>query len=62
MDNITATSPYLTETDLGLLRGAEANLYHQLVFKRNKKMAKQIEVLLRSQRNKTFFLGLGAGQ
>lgn len=62
MDNITDTSPYLTEADLSVLRSAEANLYKQLVVKRNRKMAQQIEGLLELERNKTFFLGLGAGQ
>lgn len=62
LDNINDTSPYLTEEDLSILKGAEHALHRQLVVKRNRKMAQQIELLLESDRKDTFFLGLGAGQ
>lgn len=62
LENITSTSPSLTEEQLSMLGEAEEFLYRQLVIKRNRKMTQQIEALLTSHRNKTFFLGLGAGE
>lgn len=45
-----------------MLRDAEEVLYKQMVVKRNRKMAQQIEDLLSTDRNKTYFLGLGVGE
>lgn len=62
LDDINTTSPNLTETELSMLRSTETSLHRQLVVKRNRKMAQQIQALLESPgRNKTFFMGLGAG-
>ncbi len=61
LDNLTATSPSLTEAELSMLRQTESTLHRQLVVKRNRKMSQNIEALLNSNRSHTFFLGLGAG-
>lgn len=61
LDNVTTTSPNLTETELDMLKDMESTLYRQMVVKRNRKMAQRIESLLEVNRNHTYFLGLGAG-
>ena len=60
--NLTTTSPYVKQEELSMLSEAEGFLNRQMVVKRNRKMAQQIEKLLGMERNKTFFLGLGAGE
>lgn len=58
VDNITSN---LTSQEVATLRSVEDYLWQQMVVKRNRKMTQRINTLLRSQRNHTFFLGLGAG-
>ena len=62
LENITTTSPNITKAELDTLRSAEEYLFKYMVVRRNRKMARQIDMLLQSERNNSFFLGLGAGQ
>ena len=62
LDNITATSSWLSRQELDTLRSTENYLWGQMVVKRNRKMAKAIDALLKKQRNKTYFFALGAGE
>ena len=62
LDNVTVTSPGLTEVQLESLKEMETFLWKQMVVRRNRKMTKSIDELLKTERNVTYFFALGAGQ
>lgn len=62
MENITTTSPWLSQEQVAALKNTEDYLWGQMVVRRNRKMAKAIDALLQKQRNITYFFALGAGE
>ena len=53
----------VSESDLTTLQGAETMLYNKLATRRNRRMTKTIDSLLRDgQRNHSVFIGVGAGR
>ena len=62
LSNITDTSSWLTEEQVSTLKNTEDYLWGQMVVRRNRKMTKQIDALLKRQRNVTYFFALGAGK
>ena len=62
LDNITDTSSWLSEGEMTMLKNTENYLWGQMVVRRNRKMAKAIDALLKKERNVTFFFALGAGE
>ena len=61
MDNINATSSWLSTQQIATLENTESYLWGQMVTRRNRKMAKAIHALLQKTRNLTYFFALGAG-
>lgn len=62
LDNITMTSSWLNDSEIGTLRNTEKYLWGQMVVRRNRKMTKAIDALLKRARNVTFFFALGVGK
>lgn len=62
LDNITMTSSWLNDSEIGTLRNTEKYLWGQMVVRRNRKMTKAIDALLKRTRNVTYFFALGAGE
>ena len=62
LDNITTTSSWLNDSEMSTLRNTEKYLWGQMVVRRNRKMAKAIDALLKRERNITYFFALGAGE
>ena len=62
LDNITTTSSWLNDSEMSTLRNTEKYLWGQMVVRRNRKMAKAIDALLKRERNVTYFFALGAGE
>ena len=62
LDNITATSSWLSDNEIDTLKNTEKYLWGQMVVRRNRRMTKAIEALLKRPRNVTYFFALGAGE
>jgi hypothetical protein len=56
------TSSWLNDSEIGMLRNTEKYLWGQMVVRRNRKMTKAIDALLKRPRNVTYFFALGAGE
>lgn len=51
----------ITDDEVRVLKEVDAFLYNQLITRRNRRMARKLNVMLQSQRNEVYYVALGAG-